>query len=227
MGTTTTVVTITVHPDDIDHAMYMVGETLTQGGTAYTIQEKQEEQMANAAGPLAAFAHRQAQVIFALESPPTTSQIREIASETLTGLIYGVIVEGEIDLGKTIISNLGGLGTHRRKKGVQRLRALTGTGTTAELSQPRSQKELDPRVRAAIAKVLKVEEEQVTASATLEKLGWTDLSAGLALVYIQIELQETFSVEISLEEMEQLPGDGRGFCVMSDFQQLLEHKGVL
>ena len=61
-------------------------------------------------------AHRQTQLIFALESPPTHHQIQEIAQEAVTGLIYGFTVRGEVNLGEdTTINNLGGLSGHRSK----------------------------------------------------------------------------------------------------------------
>jgi hypothetical protein len=116
MSTIKTLLTVFVHPDDVDHALYLIGEVaLTEGGTAYTVQTGAEERITLDMPPFTV-AHRQTQLIFALESPPTHHQIQEIAQEAVTGLIYGFTVRGEVNLGEgTTINNLGGLSGHRSK----------------------------------------------------------------------------------------------------------------
>ena len=107
--------TVFVHPDDVDHVLYLIGETLTQGSTAYTVQTGEEERITLDMAPFTV-THRQTQLVFALESPITHHQMREVAQEAITGLIYGLTVRGEIDLDENaIINNLGGLSAWRSK----------------------------------------------------------------------------------------------------------------
>jgi hypothetical protein len=115
MSTIKTLLTVFVHPDDVDHALYLIGEVALTEGTAYTVQTGAEERIALDMPPFTV-TYRQTQLIFALESPPTHHQIQEIAQEAVTGLIYGFTVRGEVNLGEgTTINNLGGLGAHRSK----------------------------------------------------------------------------------------------------------------
>lgn len=109
MGITKTLLTVFVHPDDVDHALYLIGEILTQGGTLYTVLRSEEERISLDIAPPFAVTHRQKQLLFALESPPTAQQIHEFAGEAITGLIYGFLLKGEIDLGESLINNIHGL----------------------------------------------------------------------------------------------------------------------
>jgi hypothetical protein len=116
MGTTKTILTVFVHPDDVDHALYLIGEeTLVQGGTTYTVQTGAEDQVALDMAPFMV-PQRQTQLVFALENPPTPHQIQQIAQEAATGLIYGFTVRGEINLGEgSFINNVEGLSRSYRK----------------------------------------------------------------------------------------------------------------
>ena len=110
-----TLLTIFVHPDDAEHALYLIGETLRRGNTRYVVQIGAEERLVLDIARPFTITHRQTQLLFALEDPPTHHQLQEIAGEAITGLIYGFIVKGEVNLGEDnedcIINNLGGLAT--------------------------------------------------------------------------------------------------------------------
>ena len=119
MSRTKTLLTIFVHPDDMEHALYLIGETLKQGDTRYAVQTGAEERIVLDIAQPFMVTHRQTQLLFALESPPTHHQLQEIAGEAITGLIYGFTVKGEINLGEDyedyIINNLGGLAAHHSR----------------------------------------------------------------------------------------------------------------
>lgn len=76
----------------------------------YTVQTGEEERLTLGMAPFTV-SQRQKQLVFALESPISPYQMRDVAQEAITGLIYGLTVRGEIRLSEdTTINNLAGLG---------------------------------------------------------------------------------------------------------------------
>lgn len=115
MPTTRTLLTIFVHPDEVEHALYHINVTLTEGGTPFTLQRGAEERITLDMAQPFTLTHRQTQLVFALEQPLTHIQIRDLSDEIMTGLIYGFTVKGEVDLGEGIFNNLEGQTSLRKK----------------------------------------------------------------------------------------------------------------
>ncbi len=103
-----TLLTVYLHPDNEDHARYLIEEeTLVPGCIFYTVISKPEERLPLDMAPFT-ISHREKQVMFTLNRPLTPTQIEAMTSHVTIGLIYGFAVKGEINLGETIINNLEG-----------------------------------------------------------------------------------------------------------------------
>ncbi|SRR5712691_4957485 len=98
-----TQITILLNPENEEHALYLIGESFTS--TTFTIVDTQEEQ--EMWGTVFVFTHKEKRLTLALSVPVTPGQVDEIAFLVKTGLILGLVVRGEIDLGERVINNLG------------------------------------------------------------------------------------------------------------------------
>ncbi len=106
---TPTMLTIFLHPDNEDHARYLIEEeTLVPGAIFYTVTSKPEERIVLDMATPFTVSHREKQVVFALDRPLTPDQIKDLADNVTIGHIYGFTVKGEINLGETTINNLEG-----------------------------------------------------------------------------------------------------------------------
>jgi len=99
---TPTQMTIFVRPAKEEHALYLIGESLTE--TAFTIVSKQEEQVSW--GDIFRLSRTEKRITLALAAPLTPKQIEGIAILVTTGLILGFVIRGEIDLGEHVINTL-------------------------------------------------------------------------------------------------------------------------
>ncbi len=94
-----TILTIWLHPDHEEEALYHIGEeTLTEGGIPFTVTHQPEERVTLDIAPPFTVIHRQKQITFVLGEPLTPGQIEEIAHEVTLGAIFGFMVKGEISL---------------------------------------------------------------------------------------------------------------------------------
>jgi hypothetical protein len=97
-----TQITIFLNPEDEEHALYLIGESLSS--TTLTIIDTQEEQVTW--GTIFVLTHQEKRLTLALSAPATVGQIDDIAYLVKIGLILGFVVRGEIDLGGRVINNL-------------------------------------------------------------------------------------------------------------------------
>ena len=97
-----TQITIFLNPEDEEHALYLIGESLSS--TTLTIIDTQEEQVTW--GSVFVLTHKEKRLTLALSALVTVIQIEEIANLVTIGLILGFVVRGEIDLGGRVINNL-------------------------------------------------------------------------------------------------------------------------
>jgi hypothetical protein len=97
-----TQMTIFVKPANEQHALYLIGESLTE--TAFTIVNTQEEQVS--LGDIFRLSLKEKRITLALAAPLTPRQIEDIAFLVTTGLILGFVIRGEIDLGERVINTM-------------------------------------------------------------------------------------------------------------------------
>ena len=98
-----TQITFFVKPEDEEHALYLVGESLAP--TIFGVSDTQEEQVVW--GTVFPLSYKERRVTLLLSTPVTPQMIHSITSLVITGLILGLVVRGEIDLGERVINNLG------------------------------------------------------------------------------------------------------------------------
>jgi hypothetical protein len=94
---------IFLNPEDEEHALYLIGESLTS--TSFTIIDSKEQQVTW--GTLFVLTHKEKRLTLALSAPATPAQIEDIANLVKIGLILGFVIRGEIDLGEDVFNNLG------------------------------------------------------------------------------------------------------------------------
>jgi hypothetical protein len=97
-----TQIVVFLNPADEEHALYLIGESLT--ATAWTIVDTQEEEVFW--GDIFRLSRKEKRIMLALSAPVTPRQIEDIANLVTIGLILGFVVRGEIDLGESVINNL-------------------------------------------------------------------------------------------------------------------------
>ncbi len=107
MSQLTTLLTIFLHPDDEEHALYLLSEI--ESCERFTIKDAAEDLLASSIAKPFIVPYKVKHLTLALPSPLTTEAIQEIARLVATGLLSGIIVQGEINLGGQIINNLHGL----------------------------------------------------------------------------------------------------------------------
>jgi hypothetical protein len=100
---TPTQIAVFLNPADEEHALYLIGESLT--ATAFTIVDTQEERVSW--GDIFRLSRKEKRITLALSAPVTPGQLDDIAYLVKIGLILGFVVRGEIDLGERMINNLG------------------------------------------------------------------------------------------------------------------------